>query len=258
MNPRKLIKISNMVALAAVVALIFWIILDITVQVFKISVFGLLIVTNIVNLWVILSLLAGAFMLSVMFNLSIIAAGGKTEETSEKKDKLLKYIFLGALPAIVCLALLGNFISEKSIENKLQNSADEVIETYAFEISKMAQYAFTREWINSTARSLELMEKTEQDFDMVRLILTDEINKNKVYLTFYGYNGGLERNAAIDKIDYIEKSKLNDRNYFGKIFNEDYKENFFLKTGSGKQYELCVPVEEDGRTMILVFTHRKK
>jgi nitrogen fixation/metabolism regulation signal transduction histidine kinase len=259
MNSKKMVKLSNAIAFYSAWALVYWIILFITANVFGLSIFkGYTAAILYFTIRGIVVLMVGALILNIMFNLSRMA--DKTEESSPKKDKLHMIIFLATLPALVCLLFFGNFLSAKNIEKNLNKSADEIAETYAPELTRISRYAFTKEWINNAANVLKIMEKTDQNFNDVYVVLPDEINKTKTFLTFDAKGISMDRAVTLDKIDYIEKTTPQERAYFESVFDGEYTERFFSSKDPYRYeyYKLFVPIfEENDRIIILVLGHTK-
>jgi hypothetical protein len=185
-----------------------------------------------------------------MFNLSRIAERNKNEDLPEKKDRK-GLIFLASIPVVLCFLFIGNFISVKKMENNLKKSADEMIETFFPEIT---EYSFSKEWINSTAKTLGVIEKIDQNFDNVSLVLQDDVNGNKMYLIFSRFSSvRMDEQTKIDKIDYINRSTLEEREYLEKVFQGKNNKKHFVSKGG--KYTLYVPLEKNGNIIILVFSN---
>jgi len=253
MNPKKMVKLSNMIGFISVLALLYWIIIFITMQVFDLRIFKEHMTSSFYfSIMGILALMFGALIINVMFNLSRIAERNKEEEQPPPKNKKQIIIFIASFPAIICLLFLGDFISAKIMENDLKKSADEMIKTYSHEFSN---YSFTKEWINHTADTIKIIEKTDQNFNDVYLILQDVINGNNMYLRFYYRTVNMDEETVINKIDYINSSTLKEREYLDKVFKENYNEKYFVsKNGT---YVLFVPLRENGNTVIFMFSNRR-
>jgi hypothetical protein len=257
MNHKKMVKLSNMIGFISVLALIYWIIIFITMEVFDLRVFKEHTTSSFYfSIMGILALMFGALIINVMFNLSRIAERGKEEEQPPKKSKKQLIIFLASFPAIICLLFLGDFISSKKMENNLKKSADEMIKTYSNEINEFSKYSFTKEWINHTANTLEIIEKIDQNFNGVYLILQDVINGNNMYLTFSTRTVNMDEKTVINKIEYIKGSALKEREYLDKVFNENYNEKYFVSDGG--TYVLFVPLRVNGNTIVLMFSNRQR
>jgi hypothetical protein len=262
MNHKKMVKLSNMIGFISVLALLYWIIIFVTMEVFDLRVFKEYTSSSFnFSIMGILALMFGALIINVMFNLSRIADSriaerNKEEEPPPKKNKKQLIIFLASFPAIICLLFLGDFISSKKMENTLKKSADEMIKTYSNEINEFSKYSFTKEWINQTANTIEIIERIDQDFNNVYLILQDVINGNNIYLTFSSQTVKMDEKIVINKIDYIKGSALKEREYLDKVFNENYNEKYFV-SNSGT-YLLFVPLRVNGNTIVLMFSNRQR
>jgi NADH:ubiquinone oxidoreductase subunit 5 (subunit L)/multisubunit Na+/H+ antiporter MnhA subunit len=253
MNSKKMVKLSNTIGFVSVLALIYWIIIFITIEVFGLRVFKENTTSTFYfSILGILALMFGALTINVMFNLSRIAERDKNEDLPEKKSRKW-IIFLVSIPAIICFLFFGNFISAKKMENHLKKSADEIIKTYSPELNRLTEYSFTKEWINDTANTIKMIEKIDVNFDNVYLILSDDINGNKMYLRFSGFYVGMDEKVKIDKIEYINNSTLDEREYFEKVFKEKYNKKHFISKGGN--YKLFVPLEKNGNIIILVFSN---
>jgi hypothetical protein len=256
MNPKKMVKLSNMIGFISILALIYWIIIFITMEVFDLRVFKEHTTSAFhFSIMGILALMFGALIINVMFNLSRIAERNKEEEQQPSKNKKGIIIFLASFPVIICFLFLGNFISAKKVENDLKKSADEMIKTYSHEINEFSNYSFTKEWINHTANTIEIIEKTDRNFDYVYLILQDVINGKNMYLSFSDRTVNMDEKTVLNKIDYISRSALKEREYFNKVFKENYNEKYFVSNGG--TYILFVPLRENGNTVILMFSNRQ-
>jgi len=256
MDSKRMVKLSNTIGFISVLALIYWVIIFITLQVFGLRVFKENTTSTFYfSILGILALMFGALMINIMFNLSRIAERDKNEDISVKKGKKGIIVFLASIPLIICSLFLGNIISAKKMENDLKKSADEIIKTYSSEIKLISEYYFTKEWINNAGNMMRMMERIDQNFDNVYLILLDEINGNKMYLTFSSAGARMDDNAIIDKVNYINKSTLKEREYLEKVLNGSYNEKYFVS--EDRYYKLFVPWEENSKKIILMFTNRR-
>jgi len=262
MNSKKMVKLSNMIGFISVLALIYWIIIFITMEVFDLRVFKEHTTSSFYfSIMGILALMFGALIINVMFNLSRIADSriaerDKEEEQPPKKSKKQLIIFLASFPAIICLLFLGDFISSKKIENDLKKSADEMIKTYSNEIKEFSNYSFTKEWINQTANTIEIIERIDQDFNNVSLIIQDVINGNNMYLAFSNQTVKTDEKIVINKTDYISRSAFKERKYLDKVFKENYNGKYFVSYSG--TYVLFVPLREKGNTIVLMFSNRQR
>lgn len=119
MNSSKMVKLSNNIGFAAVLALVYWVIIFITTQIFGLKIFKE-IATATFN-WSILGIIVlmfGALIINIMFNLSRIADRiNKDSEVIEKKSAKIKWFaFLISLPVIIIALFFGNYLSSKKLK----------------------------------------------------------------------------------------------------------------------------------------------
>jgi hypothetical protein len=255
MNSKKMVRLSNIIGFVSVLALIYWIIIFITMQVFGLRVFKEHATSTFYfSILGILALMLGTFMINIMFNLSRIAEREKNEEAVVQKSKKT-IIFLASIPLVVGVLFLGDFISAKKMENELKKSADEIIRSYEQEINKISNYSFEKEWVNDVANMFKIIERIDKNFDNVYLIVADEINGNKMYLTFSNNTVNMDEKTIINKINYINKSTLEEREYLDKVFEKNYNEKYFVSKEG--YYKLFIPYLNNKNKVILIFSNRQ-
>jgi hypothetical protein len=256
MDSRKMVKLSNGIGFLAILALVYWVIIFITTQVFGLKIFKETI-TQTFN-WSIIGILAlmfGALIINIMFNLSRIADKiNNDNEIAVKKTRIGIIAFICSLPILIICLFLGNYLSAKKIENELKYSADGIIESYQSEIDKISNYSFDKEWINNTTNLLSLMIRLDHSFNNMAVIFEDKINESQFYLTFID---GLKinENEELTKLDFIRKYDLEEREYIEKVFNENYNQKYFLSNKGS--YHLFVPYENNGKKFILFFSDQR-
>jgi hypothetical protein len=257
MNAKRMVKISNIIGLAAVLALIYWVIIFITIQVFGLRIFKEhLSDTFNYSIIAILVLMFGALIINIMFNLSRIAEKFNNEENITKSRNGI-ILFISSIPLIICMLFLGNYISGKQMENNLKNSADEIINSYVLEINKICDYSLTKDWINNVVNMTELMVRIDPNFNNVAIIVEDEINGNNFYLTFSQRDGiSKSENTEINKIRYVRNYELKEREYLDKIFKNNYNEKYFLSVDGS--YNLFIPFENNGKKIVFLFSNRQR
>jgi heme/copper-type cytochrome/quinol oxidase subunit 1 len=185
MNSRKMVKLSNTIGFIAVLALVYWVIIFITTQIFGLKIFKET-ATATFN-WSILGILVlmfGALIINVMFNLSRIAdkINNDNEIIVKTQSKIGKgIIFLVSLPFVILTLFFGNYLSSKKVENELKKSANAIINSYQMAIAELSDYTFDRDWINNAENLLSFMVKIDPNFRSVGIIFEDEINKNNFY-----------------------------------------------------------------------------
>jgi hypothetical protein len=260
MNSKKMVKLSNIIGIIAVLALIYWVIIFITTEVFGLKIFKEKI-TQTFN-WSIICILVlmfGALIINIMFNLSLIAdkINNDNEITVKKPGKGI-IIFVCSLPILIICLFLGNYLSTKKVENELKNSADGIIKSYQLEIEKILNYTFDKEWINDTSNLLSLMIRLDHSFNDIAVIFEDEINGSPFYLSFensFYYGGQMSERDILNKVNFIRKYDLEEREYIEKVFKENYNQKYF-KSDKGS-YHLFIPYENNGKKMLLFFSDRR-
>jgi hypothetical protein len=258
MNSKKMVKLSNTIGFIAVLALIYWVIIFMTTQIFGLKIFKETL-TQTFN-WSIIGILVlmfGALIINIMFNLSRIADkinndNEVIEKVSGKTGKGI-IVFLMSLPIIIGTLFFGNYLSAKNIENELKESADEIISSYKAEIDKISDYTFDKNWINRVKDLLSFMVKLDPNFNDVAIIFEDKINGNTFYLTIFD-GSEINEKTSLRKLDFIRNYKLKEREYIEKVFKENYNQKFFLSENGS--YHLFVPYEGDMK-IIFFFSNRK-
>ena len=89
----------------------------------------------------------------------------------------------------------------------------------------------------------------------VYLILQDVINGNNMYLAFSNRTVNTDEKIVLNKIDYISRSALKEREYLDKVFKENYNVKYFVSYGG--TYVLFVPLRGNGNTIVLMFSNRQ-
>jgi hypothetical protein len=249
MNSKKMVRLSNIIAFVAVLALIYWVTIFVTTQVFGLKIFKETI-TEAFNFSIIgiLILLLGALIINIMFNLSRIADKiNNDNEIIQKTNRKGIIVFIVSLPIVICALFVGSYLSNKKIANELKKSADKIINSYESEINKISNYAFDKEWINNTINLLSFMVRIDPNFNDVAIILEDEVNGNTFYLTFYD-GREIIREEALNKVNFIGNFDLKEREYIEKVFEEDCNQKYFISNNGS--YHLFIPYENDDNNML--------
>ena len=251
MNSKKMVGLSNVIGFVAILASIYWVVIFVTTQVFGLRIFEETI-TEAFNYSIIgiLVLMFGALIINIMFNLSRIAGKiNNDDEIIQKTNRAGIIVFVVSLPMVIGALFLGSFLSNKKTENELKKSADEIIHSYEAEINTISNYTFDEKWINNTVNLLSFMVRIDPNFRDVAVILEDEVNGHTFYLAFY--EGQKVKKEMLDKINFIGKFDLKDREYIEKVFKEDYNQKYFASTNGS--YRLFIPYQADNKKMIFFF-----
>ncbi|GHV08651.1 hypothetical protein FACS189485_20390 [Spirochaetia bacterium] len=257
MNPKKMVRLSNTIGFIAVLALIYWVIIFVTTQVFGLKIFTAKITQTFgFSIIGILVLMFGALIINIMFNLSRIADKINNDNNNEIIQKTKGkgiIVFFVSLPVIICALFFGSYLSTKKIENELKKSADEIINSYNSEIDKISNYTFDKEWINSATNLLSFMVKIDPNFNNVAIIFEDEVNGNMFYLTFY--NGREIKEETLNKVNFIRDYELKEREYIETVFKENNDQKYFMSNDGS--YHLFIPYENDGKRMLFFFSDQR-
>lgn len=255
MNLKSLVKLSNVVALIAIIMLIYWIFVFVSVEVFGFKVFREnLSQTFAMSVLGIFALMAGSLMINVMFNLTRIAQKHNRDEIVEAKSvsKNLVWIFLLSFPIIFGLLFGGDYLTSKKKESMLIDSAKSVVEKYPQKIDGLLNYQFSRDWLIEMNSTLELMGKTDKNFPNVLVIVKDSIDNSDVFLGFRDYQKPNDETVQSEKQKFILETTKSERDYLNRVFNENFDEIRF--SASDGSYQLYYPYTKSGRKIVLYFS----
>ncbi|MGI9055880.1 MAG: peptidase [Pyrinomonadaceae bacterium] len=255
MNLKMLVKLSNIVALVAILLLIYWVFVFISVEVFGLKIFRENISqTFTMSVLGIIALMAGSLMINVMFNLTRIAEKHNRDKTTELKGvtKKLGWVFLLSFPLVFGLLFGGDYLTSKKKEAVLIDSAKSVIEKYPQKIDGLLDYQFSRDWLVTTDGTVDLMKKTDKNFPNAMVIVKDSIDNSDVFLGFRGYTPRDDTPDLPNKVAFIFETTKPERDYLNKVFNEDYNEIRF--SASDGNYQLYYPYSKDDKKIVLYFS----
>lgn len=255
MNLKTLVKLSNIVALVAILLLIYWVFVFISVEVFGLKIFRENISqTFAMSVLGIIALMAGSLMINVMFNLTRIAEKHNRDETAELKGvtKKLGWVFLLSFPLVFGLLFGGDYLTSKKKEAVLIDSAKSVIEKYPQKVDGLLNYKFDNNWLIETDSTVDLMKKTDKNFPNVMVIVKDSIDNSDVFLGFRDYSPPDDLTIQPFRQRFIVETTKPERDYLNKVFNEDYNEIRF--SASDGSYQLYYPYSKNGRKIVLYFS----
>lgn len=233
--------------------LVYWVFAFILIQVFGLKVFRENI-TEIFGLSIlgVIALMAGALMLNIMLNLTRIAERG--EEMPFKSGKKWFYTGLLVFPLLAAVLFGGNYLTAHEKQRILIESAQQLIQNHPKQTEAVAAYRFDQPYIRHTADYLELLEKQDNAFRSVIVIVPDNIDGTPVYLSFGSGQPKATAPAAAEangeplrKADYLHRTGLNEREYLQKVFQNQSGETRFVSNDGS--YELFYPYRKNGRTL---------
>jgi hypothetical protein len=255
MNLKTLVKLSNIVALIAIVLLIYWVFVFVSVEVFGFKIFRENISqTFAMSVLGIFSLMAGSLMINVMFNLTRIAERHNKDDILEAKavSKKLGWAFLLSFPLIFGILFSGDYLTSKKKEAMLIDSAKSVVEKYPQKVDGLLNYQFKEDWLIETDNTLDLMRKTDKNFPSVVVIVKDSIDNSEVFLGVQDYTKSNDLTYQPVKQRFILETTKAERDYLSKVFNENYNEIRF--SASDGKYQLFYPYSKDGKRIVLYFS----
>lgn len=290
MNHKFLVKISNRIGLFSILLLVYWVFTFILVTVFGLKIFREnLTETFTLSILGILALMGGALMLNIMLNLTRIAEREQiTPETTQKTKRTL-FSLIAIFPLIAALAFTGDYLSEQKKERFLLQSAQQLLDQHPNILQQIANYQFTAQYIHRTANQLDFLAQLDTSFTDIAVLAPDQIEQADVYLTFdsYGFRdaqrqenlaqpieaataenhaaaiaveAALAASSATDidlshlkpnKINYIKKLTLNEREYLAHTFKTNSQE-VRLSANDGR-YELFYPYQINGKTTVVLY-----
>jgi hypothetical protein len=255
MNLKKLVKLSNSVALISILLLIYWVFVFVSVEVFGFKIFREnLSQTFAMSVLGIFALMAGSLMINVMFNLTRIAERHNKDDILEASaiTKKLGWAFLLSFPLIFGLLFSGDYLTSKKKESMLIDSAKSVVEKYPQKIDGLINYKFDESWLIETDNTLDLMRKTDKNFPSVLVIVKDSIDNSEVFLGFRDYTKSTDLSYQPNKQGFILETTKPERDYLNKVFNENYNEIRF--SAADGNYQLYYPYSKDGKRAVLYFS----
>src|SRR5688572_19263516 len=114
MNNKTLVKISNIIGIASILLLVYWVFIFISITVFGLKVFRENLTESFyLSIVGILALMFGALIINIMFNLTRIAENHNQNNNQESKQasKKLGVLFILSFPVIFVLLFGGDYLS---------------------------------------------------------------------------------------------------------------------------------------------------
>ncbi len=255
MKNKALVKLSNIIGVIAIILLVYWVFVFISVSVFGLKIFR----ENITETFYysvigILALMFGALIINVMFNLTRIAEKHNADESGPiKKDfKKTGMLFLLSFPLLLGLLFAGDYLTSRKKEKMLIASAQFIIENNVEKTTRLLNYSFNKNWIKETNETLDIFSKTDKHFPYVMVLVADSIAGTPLYLGFKDYYSSPEDSVAPQKKDFIQPTTKADRAYLQKVFFEN-QEGVLFRALKGR-YELFYPYHKNGKKIVLYFS----
>jgi hypothetical protein len=254
MDKKKLVKLSNLVGVVAIILLIYWVFVFISITVFGLKVFREnMTETFYLSVFGIIALMFGALIINIMLNLTRIAEKHNQDNELKTPSKKAGLIFLLSFPLIFGFLFGGDYLTTQKKEKMLISSAKSIIASNLEKTRNLVNYSFDEKWIIKTRDILELFSKTDTYFPNVSIIVMDTIDNSKVFLGFNDYyHGNLSDTIQPKKQDFLRETTKEERDYLFKVFEDNFNEvRFSARKGN---YELFYPKTQNGKTIVLYFS----
>ncbi|HUF05199.1 MAG TPA: hypothetical protein VMM38_13620 [Aridibacter sp.] len=254
---RMLVKICNVVAIAAALLLVYWVFAFILIQVFGLRVFREnLTQTFGLSVFGIISLMAGALMVNIMLNLTRIADTSEgVERRAIGRTISLKYLIATLFAVFVLIAALligGDYLTSRKKEQMLVESATSMINTNPGAFTRIADYEFSEEWMVANRDLIGRVKDQEESFPEVRVIVEDNIDGDPVYLSFGVWLRDLSEGEQRKRRDFLFSTSGEERDYLRGVFERGRTEYRF--SASDGTYELYYPYFDGEKRVIVYFT----
>lgn len=258
MNPKQLVRLSNIIGLIAIILLIYWVFTFITIEVFGLKVFRENLTESFyMSVLGILALMSGALIINIMFNLTRIAQKHNQDELPTKKAKKTGWILLASFPIILIVLFGGDYLSSKKKERFLVNSAKTMIEVNNKKSNHLVNYRFDEDWIVVTENFLQILSETDENFPDVSILIKDSIDGEPVFLRFTDYySGSLSDSIPPYKKSFIAKTTQTERDYLNDVFdngNDDYR-----YSSHDGNYELFYPYFKGKKRVVIYFSEYQR
>ncbi len=256
MDNKKIAKLANSIGLISIILLIYWVFTFLLITIFGLKVFR----ENITQFFymsiiAILSLMFGSLMISIMFNMTSISDSlNKTEKDHKSKINRIKlpwkYVFIILFVFIGAGLFLGDYLTANKKRNLLVESAKQITDSYSSQLNKIVNYDFSKENLENISKFVNIISKSDRNFNHVSIITFDKIDNIECFLEF-GYYYDHYKEANLNKDDFLFMSDEKQREYLLKVFKDNYFDYHF--SDHDGNYELFYPYEYNGKIIVIFF-----
>ncbi|WP_153798566.1 hypothetical protein [Foetidibacter luteolus] len=234
MNPKSIVRLSNIIGVASILLLIYWVFTFTLNEVFELKVFR----RNMTEIFMfsvmgILALMFGALMLNVMFNLTRIACKLHNDALPPewKRTRLYGILLLVAFPLIAAFLFTGNHLTIKKKEKVLINTAEKIVADNQKKVTDLLNYNFTPEWLHKMDDFIKVIIRTDDNIPSMEIITRDSINGMATYLSFDSYYRPESDTLLPEKKDFIFRSSNEERLYLDSVFKGQATNKRFGRAG---------------------------
>ncbi len=258
MNPKQLVRLSNIIGVVSIILLIYWIFTFITIEVFGLKVFRENLTESFyMSILGILALMAGALIINIMFNLTRIAQKHNEDNTATSNSKKKGWLLLASFPILLVILFGGDYLTSKKKERLLVESAKSIVQANSKKSEHLINYKFDEDWIVKTEEVLEIMSKTDDNLPHVSILVKDEIDGESVILGFTQYySGNLTDTIPPLKKNFIRKTTKPEREYLNEVFSNE--SNQYRYSSHDGRYELFYPFIQDNKKIVIYFSEYQR
>jgi hypothetical protein len=254
MNVDAIIKWTNRIALFSIALLIYWVFIFISITVFGFKVFRENTTESFyLSILGILALLGGSMIVNIMFNLTKISQSHGQNPSAPAKMKSIIFIigFIIGFPALFGLLFAGDLYTSYKKEKIIKQAAQSLVNENQKIMEQFSQYNYDLSWITKANNNIKLLEKIDESFPNVELIVQDEIEGKPVFLAFSGYY----YEKITEKVNHIYSCSSKERAYLSDAFEGKLDSRF---SSSGGHYELYYPVKIGSKIIILYLSEKQR
>lgn len=256
MNYRRIIKLTNILAIISIIALIYWVFIMTVITVFDLRVFQKSITELfMMSLAGILAVMAGTLMINIMINLTRIAERGEEfVETSQMitRRRIRTILFFVSFPLIGIALSSGHFYTLKQRELYLEQSAHQIISSHAQSFDQFSQYEFDKNWISQTATSLNILSNYNSSLPNITIIIQDDVENSSNYLEFSKRYYDNNEEKFPKKSQFLFSTSAAQRAYLDQAFSGTTTDHLYERKGSN--YMLFVPYHYQDKTIVILFS----
>lgn len=255
MNKKRVVQLSNVIGIVAILCLLYWTFIFISITVFGLKVFKENITeTFYMSVFGILTLMAGALIINIMLNLTRIAEklNADTEQSVRRWSGKLKYLFILSFLIIFGLLYLGDVMSSKKKEKYLISATLQMTVDFGDKLDSIANYRWDNDYLKATAKNLSLMSAGNEQLNYITVIQKDTVDGHEVFLNIHSWYS----DTYSEKRDFIYRCSLEEKEYLKKVFNDNYKESRF--SAHDGDYELYYPISRKNKTIVLYITDQQR
>jgi hypothetical protein len=258
MNPKQIVKLSNIVGIISIILLVYWIFIFITIEVFGLKVFREnMTETFFMSILGILALMAGSLIVNIMFNLTRIAQKHNDDQAIANTSKNVGWVLLIIFPILLAILFGGDYLTSRKKESLLIGTAESIVETNSNKSLHLVNYQFNEEWIIKTEEMLEILSKTDKNFPHISILVKDSINDEPTFLSFTSnYGGNLNDTIPPIKKRFIRKTSQLERDYLNSVFEEG--NNKYRYSSNDGKYELFYPYFEESKRIVIYFSEYQR